>query len=332
MNRRTFIKFSTAAASAAALTSTARGQAAETPPKPAASPTPPGNPFQQEGEWYKAALHVHTKTSDGDVDVATRLKQYRDLGYHVVAVTDHWKTNDLTAFSDGAFLAINSMEAHPVTGTGAPRHHFVCLDLPHPFVLDSNQKAQDLVDAVRAVGGKVIYAHPQWTTHTLDEMRDVTGYIGIEVYNGHCDIGSATGYNDIHIDQAFNKIGLFAINAVDDIHHSGWINSGWTMIRAKELTKPAIMAAIEAGHFYASTGPTITDFRVEDGTAIVTCPAAERIRFFYGKGEGGGKAFTAKPDQPLTEAKHSVKGRKWVRAEVRDAAGKFAWTGPLVVG
>jgi len=30
---------------------------------------PPANPFLQEGNWYKAALHVHTKTSDGDVDV-----------------------------------------------------------------------------------------------------------------------------------------------------------------------------------------------------------------------------------------------------------------------
>jgi len=36
------------------------------------------NPFLQEGQWYKAALHVHSTTSDGDVIVPERMKQYRD--------------------------------------------------------------------------------------------------------------------------------------------------------------------------------------------------------------------------------------------------------------
>ena len=56
------------------------------------------NPFLTKGKWYKAALHVHTNTSDGDVDVATRIKQYRDKGFDVVAITDHKKTNDLSGF------------------------------------------------------------------------------------------------------------------------------------------------------------------------------------------------------------------------------------------
>ena len=57
------------------------------------------NPFAIKGKWYKAALHVHTTTSDGDVDVATRIKQYRDKGFDIVAITDHRKTNDLVITS-----------------------------------------------------------------------------------------------------------------------------------------------------------------------------------------------------------------------------------------
>ena len=57
----------------------ARGTAAA----PAAMVLP--NPFEQEGQWYKAALHVHTTLSDGDVDLQTRLGQYRAAGYQVVA-------------------------------------------------------------------------------------------------------------------------------------------------------------------------------------------------------------------------------------------------------
>lgn len=328
MKRRTFIQFGTAAAGAAALSATAHG---ETAAKPSAKPVPPENPFLLDGTWYKAALHVHTTTSDGDVDVATRLKQYREAGYHVVAVTDHWKTNDLTGFSDNAFLAINSMEAHPRTGTGAPAHHFVCLDLPHPFELDRKLKAQDLVDKVREAGGKVIYAHPYWTEHSLDEMRDITGFIGIEIYNAHCDFASAKGYNDPHVDQALTKLGLFSLTSVDDIHKTAWINTGWTMIRAKELTKPAIMAAITAGHTYSSTGAVITDFRIENNDTVrITCHPASKISFFY-DGAGGGRFFTAKDGKPLTDAswKFGSGKRKWIRAEVVDAAGKHAWTNPL---
>ena len=46
------------------------------------------NPFETKGKWYKAALHAHTTSSDGDVDVPTRLKQYRDKGFDVVAIAD----------------------------------------------------------------------------------------------------------------------------------------------------------------------------------------------------------------------------------------------------
>ncbi len=309
----------------------AEAQATQSAVPEPTKPALPRDPFRQEGSWYKAALHVHTTTSDGDVDVATRLKQYREAGYQVVAVTDHWKTNDLSSFSDAGFLAINSMEAHPQTASGAPAHHFVCLDLPHPFELDRKLKAQQLVDTVLAAGGKVIYAHPYWTAHSIEEMREVTGFSGIEIYNAHCDLASAKGFSDAHADQTFTKLGLFSLTAVDDVHKSGWINRGWTMVRAKELTKSAIMNAIAAGHTYASTGPVITDFRIENGTVSLTCSSAAQILFYF-NGAGGGRRFTSKPDKPLTEVQMKFASSvKWIRAEVIDADGKHAWTNPLAV-
>jgi hypothetical protein len=93
---------------------------------------------------------------------------------------------------------MRSMEAHPQTGTGAPAHHFVCLDLPHPFELDKKLPAQELIDTVRRAGGKVVYAHPCWTAHTLDEMREVSGYMAVEVYNAHCDLANGKGFNEVN--------------------------------------------------------------------------------------------------------------------------------------
>ena len=172
MDRRTFIKISGAMAAQAGVLSAQAAAAQTRAARPAMALT---NPFEQEGHWYKAALHVHTKISDGDVDVATRLAQYRAAKYQVVAVTDHWKTNDLSGCSDYGFLAISGLEAHPKTGTGAPAHHFVCLNLPHPFKLSPDLPAQALIDKVIEAGGKVIYAHPYWSAHSLAEMTEVDG-------------------------------------------------------------------------------------------------------------------------------------------------------------
>ena len=312
----------------------AAAQQAPPTPKAMVKLPPPANPFQQEGNWYKAALHVHTKTSDGDVDVATRLAQYRSAGFHVVAVTDHWKTNDLSAFSVGNFLAINSMEAHPPTGTGAPAHHFVCLDLPHPFTLAKEWPAQQLIDTAKRAGGKIVYAHPYWTAHSIEEMQEVSGYVAVEVYNGHCDLASAKGFSQVHIDQLLNK-GLFVgLTAVDDIHKSAWIGQGWTMIRAKGLTKADIMEAFAKGSFYASCGPTIEDFRVENGTVLLKSSPVSRIRFLF-NGAGGGRLYQGEGGKPVAEARWKFAGgrkpTKWVRAEVVDKDGKHAWTNPLII-
>jgi len=141
------------------------------------------NPFETKGKWFKAALHVHTTNSDGDVDVATRLKQYRDKGFDVVAVTDHRTTNDLSGFSDRKFLALSSIEFHPETYSGAPTHHFLGLGLPHPYAYNNSLTAQEMIDDIKSLGAKVFYAHPHWTGHTYEELTEVSGYLGVEVHN-----------------------------------------------------------------------------------------------------------------------------------------------------
>ena len=113
------------------------------------------NPFETEGKWFKAALHVHTTNSDGDVDVATRLQQYRTRGFDVVAITDHRKTNDLSGFSDKEFLALSSIEFHPRSYSGAPDHHFLGYGLAHPYTYDNSLTAQEMIDDIKSKGAKV---------------------------------------------------------------------------------------------------------------------------------------------------------------------------------
>jgi len=331
MKRRTFLSASLAGVGAAVLTKGAKAQTATPRQNATAENIEPGNPFKTEGNWYKAALHVHTTTSDGDVDVATRIKQYRDAGFDVVAITDHWKTNDISGYSDDKFVAISGMEMHPKTGTGAPGHHFVTLDLPHPLVLDRKQPAQEMINTIKSHGGMVIYAHPYWTAHSIIEMQEVEGYIAMEVYNGLCEHNYSKGFNQSFADQLFNRNRLVGLIATDDIHNSSLLGLGWTMIRAKNLDKASIMAALKKGDYYASCGPVIEDFKVENNAASVKCSPAAEIRFHF-NGTGGGNRHRAEKGQTRTTATWKFSAKripKWVYCEVIDAEGNHAWTNPI---
>ena len=60
--------------------------------------------------WYRANMHCHTTVSDGHYTPAEIKEAYKNMGYSIVAYTDHEiiKThNDLT---DDEFLAITSSE------------------------------------------------------------------------------------------------------------------------------------------------------------------------------------------------------------------------------
>ncbi|MEN6495415.1 MAG: CehA/McbA family metallohydrolase [Thermoguttaceae bacterium] len=331
MDRRTFITISGAMAAQVAVSSAQQVTAQTQTAPPATALT---NPFEQEGHWYKAALHVHTTTSDGDVDVATRLAQYRAANYQVVAVTDHWKTNDLSVCSDAGFLAISGMEAHPKTGTGAPRHHFVCLNLPHPFELDRDSPAQALIDKVIEAGGKVIYAHPYWTAHSLEEMTEVSGYVGMEVFNAVCHLRWNKGHGSVHWDQLLNKGKLLPAVATDDVHKTDEINRGWTMIKAPSLDTVRIMHAIASGCCYGSCGPVIEDCRIEAGVIRIATSPVKQVSFFF-DGAAGGHVVQAEGGNTLTSAQWAFgrdkRRNQSIRVEVMDQAGNCAWTNPLTI-
>ncbi|MDO8301942.1 MAG: CehA/McbA family metallohydrolase [Sedimentisphaerales bacterium] len=284
------------------------------------------NPFEVEGTWYKTNLHTHTNLSDGDVNLPIRVKQYRDKGYQVLAITDHEKTNTVTGYSDANFLLISGMETHPKSGMEVP-YHFVCVNVPAGFHRSEEMSAQQVIDAVKAAGGEVIYAHPYWCGHTINQLTAVEGYIGVEVFNGVC---GGKGYSAVYWDELLGAGRILPAVAADDAHTADHIRKGWIMIKAKELTPDAIMNSLRNGGYYASCGPTIEDFRLENGVVKLKCSAVTEIHLF-------GQAHyyydqSAKKGSVLTGTEYKLpNGFKYVRAEVIDADGKHAWTNPIEI-
>jgi hypothetical protein len=286
------------------------------------------NPFKLKGNWYKANLHTHTTASDGQKTLEERVAEYRDHGYNVLAITDHWATNDMSGHSTDDFLVVSGIEVHPKSIDGAMDYHLVGLGVPADFRYRRTAGANALIKRVKAVGGEVIVAHPYWCGHGMTELGPLRGYAGVEVYNGTCD-HSVHGVSSVQWDELLASGRIIGGSACDDAHREDDRFMGWTWLRLPRLTVAAVLKAVRTGAYYASTGPVITDFRVVRGKAIVECEPAAEIHIM-GRAPRG-RRFTPKRGSKLIRAECDV-DRNWqyVRAEVVDRAGKTAWTNPIV--
>lgn len=290
------------------------------------------NPFARAGKWYKANFHTHTTTSDGLVTVDDRVKAYRRAGYGVLAITDHYKTNDLTGLSDKGMLVMSGIEYHPRCPYHAGPHHLVGLNVPHGFGFAENnpQDANACIQAVKDAGGESILAHPFWCGHRYDMYSYLTGYIAMEVYNSTCDgIGRAESNEDwSHLLDAGRMLPAVA---VDDAHSLVDPFRGWTWLKLPRLNVESVLNALRTGCFYASTGPEIHSFAVKRGQVQLTCSDAAVV-YLMADDAGGSRRWPEKGRKTVNSVSEPVhKYWKYVRAVVVDKQGRKAWTNPIIL-
>ena len=287
------------------------------------------NPFTQSGQFYKANLHTHTTNSDGHASVEQRIKQYRERGYSVLAVTDHHVVSDVRHLSDSNFLAISSMEMHPQCPPNYEVYHLVALNIPFGFNVPENNDANLWVRTVMEAGGDVIFAHPYWCGHNINHMNGIEHFIAMEVFNTTCtDIGK--GFSSVHWDDNLDQGRIIGGVAVDDCHSDRDTFKGWTMIKAPALDIESVMNALRTGSYYCSCGPVIEDFRIVDGKAVVQCSPVAEVHFIGRRASGG--RICASDGSFLTSANLDVGPYNgYIRAEVIDEKGKRAWTNPIVL-
>jgi hypothetical protein len=292
------------------------------------------SPFSLPGYWFKGNLHCHTTQSDGLASPEEAVRWYYERGYDFLAITDHWVLTPgcptPAGAPDGAFITITGTEIH---GAG---YHMLALGL-------SALPAESLADApsevaavVRASGGLAFIAHPYWTGQSSAEVGAIAGIAGVEVFNAVCEKMDGLGYARVHWDDLLSQGRRLTGLSVDDTHwkHDSH-GTGYVMVRAAALTEADILAAIAAGHFYSSTGPTIQDLRLvalADGRpALKVCCSPCATITFYTQGPKG-RRFTA----PAGEALHSAvlplrREQVFVRVECADSAGRIAWSNAIMI-
>jgi PHP-associated len=321
---------------------------------------PAPKPFDAEGVWLKAALHTHTSATDGELTPEAHVLHHEWAGFDVVAITDHWTltaapSTDRLLVIQGAELAVDPLGPGRYTEVlaigiddipedpGGDRVHWNHDENYHFRTFPDLSTA---ASAIAGQGGASYVAHPYWSGLPPQVVLDAQGLTGLELFNAGAERENGRGDASYAWDLALEAgKPMFAI-AADDCHYPGFdIGDAWTMIRAPERSRDAVMAALHAGHTYASSGPAVHDAR-RDGDALeVRCSPCMSV-IFQSRWELGwgvradhrnreeGARVLERDDRGLVvrarfEPPPGTPDLPYVRVVVRDAAGRAAWTNPV---
>lgn len=162
------------------------------------------------------------------------------------------------------------------------------------------QHTVDAVLAQRAKTGQPMFPHLNHPNYvwgvTAEELMQLQGEQFFEVYNGHPGVHNAGDATHLGTEAMWDAIltrrlaelhlgAMFGL-ATDDAHHYHTIiigksnaGRGWVMVRASSLTATDLIAAMEAGDFYASTGVTLVDVRRDGGELAVEIEAEPGVTY-----------------------------------------------------
>ena len=145
-------------------------------------------------------------------------------------------------------------------------------------VLDVMQRGVDAVLEQRRQTGQPMFPHINHPNFgwgiTAEDLMQVRGEQFFEVYNGHPAVHNRGDTVHAGMERMWDIVLAWRIGkldlppmyglAVDDSHHyhrqgSDQSNQGrgWVMVRSERLEPPSLIAALEAGDFYASSGVSL---------------------------------------------------------------------------
>jgi hypothetical protein len=291
-------------------------------------------PFDKPGHFYRGNLHTHSTRSDGTAPPEQVVAAYREQGYDFVALTDHflpqygYPITDTRAWRSDGFTTLIGAELHgPLTEVGE-QWHILAVGLPLDFAPPApGETGPALAARAAAAGAFVGIAHPAWYNLTLADALTVEAAHAVEVFNATCAQLNDRGESWHLTDMLLTRRRLYAF-AADDAHFKDRPDAfaAWVQVKAAALEPAALLAALKAGHFYSSQGPTIDEILVSDGEIAIACSPA-RLIVVSGRGAA---ARSARGDN-LTECVLSLApfAGGYCRVTVVDAAGRRAWSNPI---
>lgn len=291
-----------------------------------------------EAAWLRGNLHTHTLESDGDSTPDEVVRWYREHGYDFLVITDHDK---ITVAEGGGLLLIPGEE---VTSRLPKRPlHVNALGLTKVVKPATGANPVEIlqrnIDAIREAGGVPLVNHPNFGwAFGADELLKLEHFALLEIASGHRYVNMHGPPSVEEMWDALLTAGkrVYGV-AVDDMHHlkRPWDNDvvlpgqAWVMVRAEKCEPKAILAALERGDFYASTGVEIAEYDVTAEKVTVKVReknlARYRIQFIASQGR-------VMQESRGSETTYAIQGDEgYLRAKVIDSNGKVAWLQPVFV-
>ena len=288
--------------------------------------------FPKDGIWLKGNPHSHSTVSDGYYSPLELAKLYAARGYDFLSMTDHNIFLPHSELPPEELLLLTGVEhdleygcdkCTHIIGLGAANQ----TQTSYPCRKYTSQELTDqqYLDMMREDGQYVILAHPVWSRMEPEEVSSLHGFNAIEVYNNGtehlCHAGHAEIYWDMLLRRGYHVYGI----ACDDVHVTCDLFGGWVCVKAENRTHEAVLEALRKGLFYASSGPKIYDFGMDENRVYVECSPCREIHMISYPPRGKTSFVDGQ-----TEASFELTGReKYVRVECIDEAGRAAWTNPI---
>ena len=299
------------------------------------------SPWRTEGEWLRAALHVHSTNSDGELSARGVAQHYGRAGYDVVALTDHWHRSE--APSTAELLVLPGVELNCLLPDDRDGHVLGIGIERDPTELEGERRGlEETAEWIVGAAGVAYLAHPYWTGVRPAGFELPASVTGIEVFNAGCELEVGRGLSSVHWDELLQDGRSCPALVTDDSHHPGFDSDhAWTWLRA-ERTAASVLSALREGQFYGSTGPVINDVEAADGEVVVHCTPSRSVTLLTGKTSGtavnagrlgyryGAEILDTTADGLIVAARlDRPKAAPFARVEVVDGYGRKAWTNPL---
>lgn len=311
--------------------------------------TRPGSASTMAAElWYKGSLHTHANNdSDADTDPLTVARWYRDNNYDFLVISSHNKFSNFadvqaTIDSENAaagrkkFLIIPGEEVTDKYGT--KNVHLGAINITSVVATQGGTSIPNVIqrdlDAIKSKGGLPILNHPNLGVGiAADDAHAVRSLKLIEIVNGNPDANGAglPPMGEYWDDLLSRPHAIWGV-ATDDAHKfQVWgpqysnPGRGWVQVNAPSLTIANIVASLDAGNFYASTGVTYSDVSTVNNVMSMTLTGAGPFTTTF-IGKDGAVLATqtgANPSYTLPS-----EGQLYVRAKTNAPNGS-AWTQPL---
>jgi len=241
------------------------------------------NPYEsvdwQAHKQYKANFHTHTTRSDGRVNPQTVIDRYHELGYDILAITDHNEvTFPWTGFSgmQPSNTSLNRIVSAPETmpenfiyedrdpitlemidiqGNELSRHHHM-----GSFFNDHNGTATEVesLDATAAKKGVTMFNHPGRYNKTIgwyvDLYEKYNHLVGLEIFNQGDRFPDDRAKWDSILTVVMPGRPVWGFSN-DDMHSASQIGRNWNMLILPELTDEWVRTGMEKGLSYFVYSP-----------------------------------------------------------------------------